>query len=168
MIILALDLSKSRTGFAFDGENGKPRTGSYSLAAGGNDRGRALLKFQGWLYDLIGVTGAGLVAYEAPIVGGVPTNEHEALLLIGLATATETMAAARSVRSIKAAASTVRKHFVSHGRPENPKAVVMARCKLLGWEPKSHDEADACALWDLIKNTHDRPNYATALALTGT
>lgn len=164
-VVLFLDLSRSATGFAFDGDNNRPRTGVYKLVAGGHDRGRAFWKFGEWLYDMIGASGAEIVGYEAPIISGVPTGEHEAILLIGLAAITEQVAASRGVRSTKAAVSTVRKHFCGSGVAKKPDVVM--RCRQLGYDVEhSTDRADAAAGWDYFKHTHDRA-HTSPLALTG-
>lgn len=47
---------------------------------------------------------------------------------------------------------TIRKHFLGNGRPKDPKAVVIARCRQLGWKPLDDNQADAIAGWDYAKS----------------
>ncbi len=87
-----------------------------------------------------------LLAYEAPVIGaGGDISKH--LLQIGLAFLTETVAHGRATCA-PVAVQTARKAFVGHGRPPDPKKVVMAMCRNLEWDfHGAHDEADACAVW---------------------
>jgi hypothetical protein len=157
MIVLALDLA-TNTGWAVDRDaGGSPLTGLYRLIGGGRDRGHAFMKFDRWLFDMARQTKAELIAFEAPIVGGAPTNIDMALLLIGLAAHVEMVAASLDIRAVNAAVSTVRKFFTGSGRPTNPKKATLDRCKQLRWDVGGdHNRADAAALWTYTKATNDR------------
>jgi hypothetical protein len=44
--------------------------------------------------------------------------------------------------------ATIRKHFVGNGRPKDPKAAVISRCRQLGWRTLDDNQADALATMD--------------------
>lgn len=90
------------------------------------------------------------VYYEAPFnphEGSGNTNAQA--IRSGLSLAAIAMAAGRNAGAITKPGhvQSWRKTFVGHGRPENPKAVTLARCELLGWRVCNDDEADAAGLW---------------------
>jgi hypothetical protein len=154
MIVLALDLA-SRTGWAVGG-GGMPKTGVYNLSGG--SRGHGFLGFNNWLYGKIDRTGAELIAYEKPLfsLGKQGIRADVGMKLIGLAAMAEMIGAARGIPVVVVAVQPVRKAFLGHGRPANPKQAVLDRCKLLGWETGGDDNrGDAAALWFWAKATHD-------------
>lgn len=57
------------------------------------------------------------------------------------------------VRRFEVNTSTMRKNFVGHGRPKDPKVAMLAACARLGegWRTKDHNEADAMGIWCLAK-----------------
>lgn len=154
MIVAAFDLSKHCVGWSVDASDGGPRLGAWRGASEVPLLGRAGLLYGSWLSDFIALNRPGLIAVEAPAIAGVPIGEHEAMLLIGMAFMTASVAEANGIRFERAHVSTVRKHFVGSGRAK--KRDVMARCKLLGWPARNGDEADAAALWSWAKATFDR------------
>lgn len=162
MIILALDLSFSRTGYAVDGFESAcpPRTGFWSPPGGGYIVGKAGHAYQSWLYRAIGDWNVERVVYEAPAAGntggGIIMKADLLEMLFGLAFSTQVIAWTREIPVGKAHVQTVRKHFLGHGRPKNPKKHVMERCKTLGWPVPNHDAADAAALWCWAKATFDK------------
>lgn len=170
MRALFLDISKSATGFAFDGEDGgPPRKGTWGVPTRCGDFGEVGYAFQRWLRPLIGMTGAEILGFEAPMVpaGGsfnIPTNADTIQTLIGLSWAAQIVAAERVMRVVGARPQTIRKHFCGSGHAK--KADVMARCRMLRWEFGNDNEADAMAGWSWLKATHDKayqPHAVTAL-----
>ena len=159
--VLALDLAKT-TGFACDGPDiVPPVTGTYTIFVPNEVRGPGFLKFNEWLYDAVGLFGADLIAYEAPITQGGKHDRHEAILLIGLAAQVEMIAAAHGLPVVSPAINTIRAHFVNNGYPPNPKQAVLGKCRELGWETGGDDNrADAAALWDYTKSKFDKKNYS--------
>ena len=159
MRVLALDISKACTGWAVDSDGGPPRTGTWK---GGSQAtpGRAGALYSEWLCGMIALNKPEMIAYEAPMMKPVPgkifMNVDTSFVLIGLAFLTETIAASYRLQSKRGNVATVRKHFVGHGYPDNPKAAVMERCRILGWEVENHDAADAAAVWNWAKCTFDR------------
>lgn len=168
-VVLALDVSQRATGFAMDGPTGRPLTGTWGVPARCADHGEIGLAFMRWLRPLVGNSGAGILAFEAPMVpsGGswnVPTNAETIQTLIGLCWAAQIVAAEKVIRVAGARPQTVRKHFCGSGHAKKPE--VQARCRMLGWTFKTPDEADACALWSWAKSTYDRdyrPHAVTEL-----
>ncbi len=172
MIVLALDLS-TKVGFAVDSSDaGRPRTGVWKLPiASADDYGTMGLALQQWLRGLIGMSGAELLAYEAPLVragggafSGAFTNAHTVRIQLGFTMAAQIVAAERRLPVRAAAVQTIRKHFCGHGHAKKP--AVMERCHQLGWEIADDNAADAAACWSWAKSIHDktyRPHAETAL-----
>lgn len=156
---LALDQSKSRTGWRVDTLDGKTHGGGWT-GTSAHLPGTAGARYSEWLCQIISTYKPELIAYEAPVMGGsgrgVTMSMEVSFVLIGLAFLTETIAASYKVRCVRAHVATVRKHLLGSGRPTNPKEAVMARCKLLGFDIANHDEADATALYLWAKATYDK------------
>lgn len=163
MRVLALDIATT-TGWAVDrsGDGGpSPLTGTKRLAAGSADGarlGRAGLEFAKWLDGMIRLHAVETVAIEAPAMGGrgIVMSAVTARMLIGLAFTAEVVAASADVPVWEAAVSTARKNLLGTGRPADGKKAVVERCRLLGWQVKDHNAADAACLWALAKGRLDR------------
>lgn len=164
-MLLALDLSSVATGFAFGDEScGAPKTGVWRLPGAADDVFDRTLSVLGEsIVSLCRVIKAKWVAIEAPIIAyGSEKNRsaHTAatmLLLTGVARGAAYTATKRNASLV--ASSTVRKHFVGQGFPDNPKQAVLARCRLLGWQVEQHDAADAAALFAYEMSVHE-PKWA--------
>lgn len=165
--VLALDLS-SHVGFAMDRPPGAddptPLTGVRTLRGGIRNHGVAGVDFSIWLVDLLKVNEIDLLAYEAPVMSGVPISREVSGLLWGLAFLTETCAAARLVPCFESHVQTVRKDFLGTGRPKDPKKAVMARCAQLGWHAADDNAADAAALYFHTK-LHRDPEFGVETGL---
>lgn len=170
MKVLALDISKRSTGWAVDGEDGRPRAGCYR-GASEHLPGKAGAVFSEWLCSMIDAHKPDLIAVEAAAFGASGSGDFRmskeiSKLLIGLAFLAETVAASYQLRYSEYAVQTVRAHFVGAGRPKNPKKAVRDRCNLLGWETRNDDEGDALALWACTKAMNDKSfRYETATPL---
>lgn len=170
MIILALDLA-TISGFAVDRPGGgPPLTGTFTLPGTGGRLGHGLHRFERWLYDFARINKAGMLVFEAPIIGGAPLTANVAMICIGLAAHVESKAAALDIKCVKVASQTVRTHFVGTSRGDSAtlKGKVQDRCRQLGWDYGNDDNrADAAATWDWAKSTYDKKNHnveqATAL-----
>lgn len=158
--ILALDLSRARLGWTVDSNDGPPRSGSRELAYAGADEGEIGLAFKNFLLDMMRLTNPQIVAIEAPVLSGVPQNQHGMEIKLGLLMLARVLAKPQGVRIVLGNVTTVRKHFVGHGRPgkdsRDSKRIVFDRCVALGWPVKNHDESDSAALWCWAKAVHDR------------
>ena len=108
-------------------------------------------------HKLIAEHGPDVLAIEAPVGG--PQTSH---FLVGLVACVRGCAANRGVPVVRYSADAVRKHFLGRalkrrdfpGRSDKArsaalKAVVVDRCRALGWDVPDADAADACALADL-------------------
>jgi Holliday junction resolvasome RuvABC endonuclease subunit len=108
------------------------------------------------LADFCALTKPDVVAFEAPILGGIQTM-NIVRLLIGLAAIVEQFCHERGIEIIEKDVSTVRKHFCGNGRAK--KHDVMQRCTMLQWPYSDNNQADAHALWSLVAAEID-PRHA--------
>lgn len=149
-MILACDPSCTAFGFALGGpEDAKPR--AWTLKLPGADP-YVLDKTFATAMDTVGLLCRSqkvtICAIEAPIiVMSRDSAAHTLAALVGLSAVVRAAAHRAGARVLLAASSTVRKHFVGHGRPDNPKRAVMDRCRLLGWDFTDDNAADAAATW---------------------
>lgn len=177
--IMALDLA-TRTGFAIGKPGGAIRSGSVRLRDSEDINSRGFRKLGIWLRDQFSVEMPELVMIEAPLPVGAMidwdggdghrpkfrSNPNTIFFLNGLVSGAHTICGPYGVRCLEASVQTVRKHFVGHARPENPKAAVIARCRQLGLmasQNKDDNEADALALHDYAVSTYG--NRAASFAL---
>lgn len=161
--ILALDLSKSGTGWAYGhpavlrsrsaielaiahGDRAVPLSGSKPMGTAADSMGRVFCAFSDWLADSITTFSPGVLVFEAPLPGGRQSSINAGRLLIGLASVAELIAERRGLRVYEVAVSTVRKHFCGDGRAT--KDDVMAECRRRAWEPVDHNAGDALAALD--------------------
>lgn len=170
----ALDLSKSSTGWAV-WESGweKPRYGHWQLGSEYTTNGGVYAKLHARLNDLWKLCHFENLYYEEPISpahlqGG--TTIQTIWLLCGLASHTESYGHARRCRIVKAVnVERWRKDFIGQvansdakadarrrkktgekraSARDTLKALTIARCRQLGFEPRKNDEADALGLLD--------------------
>lgn len=156
--ILALDLSKAGTGWAYghpavmrsqtaievaiSGERATPLSGTQRMGTAADSIGSVLCRFDDWLADSITTFSPTVLVMEAPLI----RSDRSARLLISLAASVDRIGERRGLRTFEVASSTVRKHFCGHGNAD--KDVVTAECRRRGWEPVDHNAADALALLD--------------------
>jgi hypothetical protein len=171
MLIMALDLAV-KTGFCIGRAGGKPRAGSVRLKSPHDPSSRACRKLGIWLRDQFAFERPDLVVIEAPVNIGAMidwkkdgekpsfrSTPETISLLHRLVGGVETICGPYGIRCGDANVQTVRKHFIGRARPENPKQVVLDRCRLLGYVDRDFsdtDAADAIALWDWACATHAR------------
>lgn len=168
---IALDLS-SKSGAAWGGpEDGRPKVALWRLPSIDNretmERAFAMLMLH--LDDLHAVEQFEWMQVEAPLdtfahagvrfkrgedgsrqydlEGSARKKADLAMGLIGLWAVAIGWGQKNGLEVLDANVQTVRRHFVGHGRPKDPKAVVMARCRQLGWRADDDNIADASALW---------------------
>lgn len=170
--VLALDIA-SCTGWAADrpsrSESDKPVCGSFRVRAEGDDLGAAFVEFEENLEGLIGLHEPNVLAFEAPLVFGgrggstVQTNHQTVRILFGLAALAELVGTRAGLAVYELHIQAVRKHFVGNGRAQ--KSDVLARCRLLGWNPPGLDAADACACWDFARHSLRVPGAGSSAPL---
>lgn len=161
--VLALDIA-TRTGFAFwkPGEL-RPLSGVKQMPETGEDVGRMLDVYWGWLDCLLGKHWPDVVCLEAPIVGSdrvkvvnekiVRTkraNIWTEVKLHSMCGVTEVLCLRAGAKYYRAHHSSVLAHFVGNGRlgRAKGKAAVLERCQRLGWEAIDDNAADALAVLD--------------------
>lgn len=157
--VLALDLATT-TGWAVDPpgparRDAKPINGALVLSWDDNDFGPGYERFACWLEDAITVHAPDVLAFEAPVPRGDKRGFNAGRILLGLAAITELVATRMHVMPYEAHIQTVRKHFVGNGGAD--KADVGFRCRALGWDVRTNDAADACAVWDFARHVLRRP-----------
>jgi len=148
--VLALDLATT-TGYAFGKPRSTPKFGHMRIALKGWSRARAYRELRSWLGDFVHYNKIDLIVYESPAIpmqmGGRTTIET-VRLLIGLAENLEEWAEGLCELR-EASVSQVRSHFIGRNfKSAIAKPMTMEKCRALGWMCESHDESDACALWD--------------------
>lgn len=178
MKFLALDLSKSNTGWAYwDGQSDKPRFGSWPLGSEYTTNGGVFAKLAANLTDHHGLMPFDGIIMEPPIVPSQlqgTTTIHTIRLATGLAGMTQYFAhvfrehpehPVRFVDEVNVESwrpSFIGKFESSEAKAEarrakkagdkrasardTLKALTIARCRQLGLEPRTNDEADACGI----------------------
>lgn len=154
---LGLDLSTVRTGFAFGGAGDvSPRVGVWRMPGAKPEVIDRMLSGLGEsianLFKMVRFTD---VAIEAPIQPSEGSNNHTIVALAQAAGVARATAHRCGARVHMVASSTVRKHFIGHGRVPSAEAkeAVVARCRALGWAVDNHDAADAAATWSWLMAT---------------
>ena len=167
-LIFAFDLA-TLTGFACGRTDAKPAFGTWRLKDTEDDPDRAFGNLSCKLRDAIDFYGVpDFVVYEAPILPGAlrqepvsfdangvvasvkktrHTNAKTTYLLVGLAAIAAGVPRCWNVVPKRVHVAKARKSFLGIGYPENPKIAVMRQCRLLGFDVKDDNAADALALW---------------------
>lgn len=155
--VLALDLSKSRTGWAlWDGKSDKARHGSQPLGSSLTDMGTVFARVHGLMNDVYAISPYDSVVMEEPLNPAVMNkiNSFEVpFLLYGLASHALSFCAAKGIRNpTMVHQATWRRHFIGTMKrgtgKTDLKAMTMARCRQMGLKPKNDDEGDALAILD--------------------
>jgi len=151
-VLIGIDGSTTKTGFSFGGPNdGSPRGGVWKLP--GADElvfDRTLASVGDSMSMLIRMIRATHVVIEAPLLLNDSQHAaHTAMALIQLTGAMRAAATRAGCRVSLVAVSTVRKHFIGHGRLPGAQAkrAVQDRCRQLGWAFEDDNDADAKAVW---------------------
>ena len=161
-VIWALDVA-SETGIAEARVGELPRFYTQRFAHDGDEHedvfGRALL----WLIERLQVDRPDAIYVEAPLSPGTygQTNATTTVRLIGLWATLAAAVKVKKVRYCRAKVQTVRSAFLGQGNLEGKEAKRRAgeMCRLLGWAPNNHNEADAGAiLW--WASTKEAPHLA--------
>ena len=125
-----------------------PITGHFSCASGAS--GYAYCTFVDPFLDVMGIYRPSHVVVEATIFprGQKKFNPLTNTKLGVLVAFVKYICHRRNASFSKASVLAVRKHFLGHASPEDPKETVMIECRRRGWKPRSLDESDACAILD--------------------
>jgi len=168
---LALDLSRANTGYAlWNGKSAKPIYGSWKLKYEFGSHGDSFLKLHRCLSDLYKVEPFDRLYFEEPINPGQlqgATTIQTIWLAFGLASHAQSFAAAKRCRIVKAInVGSWRKDFIGDmivrevnagvrrkrkagekaSATDQLKKLCVERCKQLGINPRSDDEADAIGI----------------------
>lgn len=154
-MILALDLSKYRTGWAYwDGTSEKARFGHWKLGSEYTTEGDTYIKLQKCLMDHHRLMRIEHCYLEQPInpanLSG-HTNIDTLRILSGLAAHVQSFGRAVGFRSIlEINVSSWRRDFIGPQKRgtkrQTLKTLCMERCRQLGFAPRYDDEADAIGL----------------------
>jgi hypothetical protein len=172
--ILALDVSKSCTGWAYGLPESAPVSGVERFAREGGTEDEAFGRALVWLTQAIGTMSPAIVAIEAPIKasGGGNTNPASQAMLLGLQGVLRAVVALKlPTPAVLVASSTARKTFTGRGSypAGEAKDAVMAECRRRGWldlDTLQPDRADAVCLWahmaaqQIPMLAHGRPRRA--------
>ena len=157
MSLLALDLSKRSTGWAF-WKQGMPAPiyGSVSLGSEYSNLGSVCAKCFREVVGVVKVAGADRIVLEKPFNAAQlkgSTNADTLTLQAGLATAVHMAAHHAGVpKPHEVSPSSWRKNFIGPQKrgTKRPtlKKLAIERCRQFGWSPKNDDEADALGILD--------------------
>lgn len=156
MIILALDLATTM-GWAKGPPGGVPTYGSFRLASKGACHSAILWRFGEWLIEQTKRDDKpDVIAYEAPILPRYgSTNADTLALLAKLAGVADFVAYGRSYfdnRLRVVPVGTWRGYFIGRAKHTSKQAkdLTIRKCKLLKWDPKDDNAADALGLWSYV------------------
>lgn len=149
-LIAAFDLA-TLTGYAIGRAGERPRFGTWRLKTPDDEPERASRNLGCQLRDLFSIEKPDIVAYEAAISAGgmlrMGNASHTAGMLLQLPGALQAICGCYGVRAVKKNVQNVRKNFVGKGRPDDPKRAVLDQCRVLGFDVKDDNAADALAIW---------------------
>lgn len=148
MIVLALDLART-TGWACGPSDKRPeKSGSIRFGTADASRGIVFSEAQRWIWEFLREHKPKVIVWESPIL--LPTDTPERLEVpFGLPAIVEAAAYNLAIYNTrKADVHSIRKFFLGF-RPKRDEAklAVTQRCRVLGFEPKDDNEADAIACW---------------------
>lgn len=158
--ILALDLA-TNTGWATCPVGGEAVSGQKTMPDTGRDIGRFLAVYERWLMMLLAKHNVDLIAYEQPIIAG-SKNLQTLRKLYSLTGLTELIGRKASAEVIEVPISSWRKHFIGRGTgfkrdKLDPKQMAITACYERGWNPATHDEAEALGILDYVMAKLDLP-----------
>lgn len=157
MRVLALDLSKTSTGFAIWGPgDDRAYSGTWELGSSYTSRGKVYTTLHQRMLDLFGVTPFEAVFFEEQISPGRLQGHTNALtikLAGGLGAHVESFAEWYGLRIVREVNQTTwRRDFLGklprHLRSSDLKDMAMQRARQLGFKPQKHDEAEAIGILD--------------------
>jgi hypothetical protein len=168
--IMALDISKSNTGVAMGRAGDAPTI--LSIRSNGPTEDHIAMKRLGtWLLETIKLQRPDVIVFEAPLQVIPGEWDHEAqrvkakgnpqttITLAKMVGVVEFICAMKNITAQTAHVDSVRKAFIGHGRPENPKERARAMCEVLGWSVNNLDQADAAAVFYWATTKHAPRHY---------
>lgn len=164
--VLALDIATT-TGVCYDGMDwiDVPKFETWELrsAGGVGQYGARFASLARRLDSLIAALAMAkckpdIIAFEEPLNVKRRSSKMSngvTRLLVGLASVAECVAYQHGIKCVEVPVSTAKAHFGGRTKDADPKAAVMARCRVLGWQVKNTDEGDSAAIWSFVKCTSD-------------
>jgi hypothetical protein len=153
--VLGLDLSKTSTGFAVWGPgDARAHSGTWELGSSLTSRGRVFARLHQNMSDLHRLSPIDAIFFEETIHPAKlqgHTNIDTLRVLAGLAAHAESWGEAMGCRAIYAVnQSTWRRFFLGKlpvgMRSNDLKDMAMRRCRMLGFHPTKHDQAEAIGI----------------------
>lgn len=167
-MIIALDLA-TKCGVCLGKPHSKPEFFTETLGVPGDHHGARFAQALRMMNRLIKEYNPTFIALEAPIGvhGGGSKKRPE--VLMGLRGCVMGVAHMHHIKFDQFEVSTIRKHFIGHGRLKRveAKAATIKQCQLLGWKVRNDDEADAGALWDYACSLQSRSHSIAGTPLFG-
>lgn len=144
MIALALDLG-TNTGYAILRADGRIESGTERFIAGTKEGdGMRWVHFRRWLIETKAANeGLSRIAYEL-VVGGVPGQVYAAQIYGGFVAIMQAFCEHHAIEYTGVHVGTIKKRWTGNGAAK--KHEMVARCKDLGFDPGTDNEADAIAL----------------------
>lgn len=163
--ILFLDQSLSSTGFALMDDGELIETGAWPLCDGTDNRREGYRQLWGKMQAIHEAKGIGLIVHEAVAFGAVSKGEAQLLATAGLVGIIDLFSVSRGMprpiayapRSWRSTFFTKLERQIIAAKPtkiRDWKHPAILRCRQLGFDPASSDEAEAIGIADhhLIKN----------------
>lgn len=146
--ILCLDLA-TQMGWCEGAPGQQPASGSIRLARTGASDAEVFGGLLAWIGNALTARRFAHVVFEAPVGPGLAgkTNFKTMRRLNGLCALVEGVCHQTGHPVAQASAMSVRKTVLGIGRPEDPKAAVIAAVRERGFDPADDNEADAICLW---------------------
>lgn len=157
MRILALDLSKTSTGFATWGPGDATlASGVWELGSAFTTPGTTFCRLHQRMSEVAALGAIDAVFFEEPLNlqgSSIKTSAETIHLLVGLAAHAQSWGEAMGCRIIRPVhQATWRRHFLGKmpraTKSAELKDYAMARCRQLGFRPLKHDQAEAIGILD--------------------
>jgi Holliday junction resolvasome RuvABC endonuclease subunit len=140
--ILALDLG-TKTGYALRRRDGAMRYGTMDFTPRKSwTPGQRWARFRGWLADMVATFQIDAIVYERVVFGHSSAASSD--VYGGFKALVELTADTHNLTLSSVAVPTVKKHFTGSGRAD--KDAMMAQARVRGFNPDSHNAADALAI----------------------
>lgn len=152
MKILAFDLAGS-TGVAVGPSSGKPVCHTEKLGPPDSTHGQRFVQLLRVTRRLLREHEPDAVVIEQAIAANAPGSQSRVQLAMGYRATVLIACFDVGLKPHEYAVSSIRKHFLGHGRMpgQAAKEAVFGRCCKLGWKVENDNESDAAALWDFAR-----------------
>jgi Holliday junction resolvasome RuvABC endonuclease subunit len=139
---LALDIA-TNTGFAIANVDGRIESGDRNFPLAHGHEGRRFIDFRAWLADMLKLHTPERIIYERVVHIG-DNGAYAAQIYGGFLAIVLMLCEHHQLEHEGFSVAVIKKAWTGKGNAD--KAAMIARCKELGFKPKSSDEADAIAI----------------------